>query len=84
MNCNNLLIALSLGLLAVLVLIIVFSKSKFNHINTIVEQNYTNDSCMNNDRFYPEGKVPGSYLGLTKAEKDNLLRKFVLDNKFKQ
>ena len=83
MNCNNLLIALSLGLLTVLVLIIVFSKSKFNKI-TIIEQNYTNDSCINNDRFYPEGKVPGSYLGLTKAEKDNLLRKFVLDNKYKQ
>ena len=36
-----------------------------------------------NDRYYPMGKVPGSYLGLTKAEQDGLLINFINDNKYK-
>ena len=31
-------------------------------------------------REYPQGKVPGSYLGLTNAEKEGLLTNFILDN----
>ena len=33
--------------------------------------------CKKNDRTYPEGKVPGSYLGLNKFESGGLLTKFI-------
>ena len=72
MKCNMLLIGLSV-LLLITGVIIAFSVSKFGDIS----------GCQQDNRQYPEGKVPGSYLGLNQSERDGLLTKFVMDNKYK-
>ena len=76
-----LLIGLSV-LLLITVVIIAFSVSKFGDISGILNNNY-NSGCEQDNRQYPECKVPGSYLGLNKPERDGLLTKFVMDNKYK-
>ena len=71
MKCNMLLIGLSV-LLLISIFIIAFSVSKFGEMYP--------QGCQKDNRSYPEGKVPGSYLGLNKPERDGLLTKFVMDN----
>jgi len=38
--------------------------------------------CSNENRVYPSGRVPGSYLGLTDAEKNGLLKEYIKNNKY--
>ena len=40
---------------------------------------YAEDNCYKDLRIYPSGNVPGSYLGLSRQEIDNLLPKFILN-----
>ena len=52
----------------VLILLIVF----------INRSNFTNVyKCNKDERLFPEGNIPGEYLGLNKYEKDELARRFV-------
>ena len=70
-------------ILAVVVLFYLLSKSKFERIETVYNKNYNTQkeppSCDYNaqNRVYPSGKVPGSYLGLSNQEKENLLVRFL-------
>ena len=76
---NKLIIAFILFLL---VLVFFVQKSGFvGTINSILNDNYNNQGCSMENRVYPSGKIPGSYLGLTQAERDNLLKLFINDNK---
>lgn len=79
MNCNYMLIGLSV-LLLITVIIIAFNKSKL----TPFLINYTTRGCKYDNRHVPEGNVPGSYLGLSEIEKNQLLRNFVNDNPYKR
>jgi len=57
--------------------------SKFGTIQQIKDSNYTNQteptSCdfATEERVFPSGRIPGSYLGLTEQEKQTLLIKFL-------
>jgi len=73
-NCNNLLMALCVLLLLIVVLI--NYTSKFGNITEILNSNY-NSGCQRDNRQYPEGKVPASYMGLNQYEREGLLTKFV-------
>lgn len=64
------------------------SKSKLT--DTILNTNYSNNgtsipSCdfNNEERAYPSGNVPGSYLGLNPSEKEMLLKKFIEYKEYK-
>ncbi len=68
-------------LLIIIIGIYLLAKSRFTNI---LDTNYNNNgtdipSCdyKQENRPYPSGKVPGSYLGLSQGEKDNLLIKFM-------
>ena len=81
MECTKLLLWLSIILI---ILIGVFVKrSTFGAMdengNVFLSNTYANEGC-GEIREYPQGKVPGSYLGLTNAEKEGLLTNFILDN----
>ena len=59
-------------------------KKKSKLTETILNTNYTNNgtnipSCdfNNEERVYPSGNIPGSYLGLNPSEKEMLLKKFI-------
>jgi hypothetical protein len=54
--------------------------NKSTFIDQIVNDNYTSTGCTREDRSFPSGHIPGSYLGLTKAERENLLKKFIENN----
>jgi hypothetical protein len=75
-DCNTLLIVLIIILLIVII-ILCCKKSTFGSINDILNNNYGSGGCTSENRQFPEGKVPGSYLGLSDSEKNNLLKKFV-------
>jgi hypothetical protein len=62
----------------VLILLLILSLSLFL-LNFSSFSSVNKDNCYKDDRVYPEGKVPGSYLGLTKEEVNNLLPSFILD-----
>ena len=64
------LVILLVALLIALFIAMYFIKSTF-----IDEINYK--SCTRDNREYPEGRVPGSYLGLNKYEREGLLEKFI-------
>lgn len=72
MNKN---IILGAGIVFVLMIITLFV---FTNKSTFMEMNY--GSCTRDNRNYPQGKVPGSYLGLTPAEKEGLLVNFILND----
>ena len=77
----GLLVAWSLfGLIIVLLALMITNKSSF--IGDILKTNYGNIGCTKEDRVYPSGKIPGSYLGLTQAERDNLLKGFINNNSY--
>ena len=60
-------------LFCIILIILFFSVSKFSGA---YDQNYASGGCMQNNRSDPEGHVPGSWLGMTTAEKNNL-KKFI-------
>ena len=72
------------ALLFITVVIIALTKSNFGNIYGILNNNYTTRGCSYDNRLVPEGKVPGSYLGLSEVEKNQLLRNFVNDNPYKR
>jgi hypothetical protein len=74
------------ALLFITVVIIALTKSNFANLNpfAIINNNYTTRGCSYDNREVPEGKVPGSYLGLSEVEKNQLLRNFVNDNPYKR
>ena len=64
------------------ILLYFVTKSKFN--DDILKTNYDNNgtnvpSCnfQYETRVYPSGNVPGSYLSLSKSEKEMLLKRFI-------
>jgi hypothetical protein len=65
-------------LILILIVVIFFNKSTF--IDQIVNQNYNSTGCTRENRSFPSGHLPGSYLGLTKAEQANILKKFIENN----
>jgi hypothetical protein len=73
-NCNTLLMILSFLLLATVLVIVFYPISKFG--DTLLNNNY-NSGCEKENRQYPEGNIPGSYLGLNKIEREGLLTNFV-------
>ena len=81
MECDKLLIWLCVALV-ILIAFFVLKRSTFGAMdengNVFLSDTY-NKGC-GTVREYPQGKVPGSYLGLTNAEKEGLLTKFILDN----
>jgi hypothetical protein len=72
MNKN---VILGTGIVFVLLIVTLFV---FTNKSTFMEMNY--GSCTRDNRNYPQGKVPGSYLGLTPAEKEGLLVNFILND----
>ena len=71
-------------LLLIILIVYLLSKSSFGNtsgITSILKNTYTN--CEQNelsdttDRVYPSGNIPGSYLGLSPGEKQELLKRFV-------
>jgi len=54
-----------------------FLMSKSNFVGDLLTNNYSSRGCVDQNRAKPQGKVPGSYFGLTEAEKKNLLRNFI-------
>ena len=66
-----------------IIIFLIYNHSKSNFINQIAEENYNNQidppSCNFEieNRPYPSGKIPGSYLGLSKQEQETLLKRFV-------
>jgi nitrate/TMAO reductase-like tetraheme cytochrome c subunit len=73
------LIVIGVITLIAILFIVMANKSGFNNINALVNDNYSEDNCYSNSRVYPSGKTPGSYLGLSRQEIDNLLPQFILN-----
>ena len=69
---------IAIGIIIILLFFLPSTKSQF--IDDILNQNYTKCNNENNnfngDRI-AQGKIPGSYLGLTPSEKEGLLKKFI-------
>jgi hypothetical protein len=51
----------------------------FNRTDQILKDTYKQENCnfSKEDRVYPSGHVPGSYLGLSRQEKEMLLPDFI-------
>ena len=67
-----------LVIIAILMVIIVLFNLKSNFTSNKFTT-YSEDNCYKNLRVYPSGKIPGSYLGLSRQEIDNLLPEFILN-----
>jgi len=71
-------IIIGITLIVIGVFIYHYKKSKFNEYPV-----YTNDSLTpscdftHENRIYPSGNIPGSYLGLSNSEKNLLFTRFV-------
>ena len=68
----------------ILIALYMFNKSNFQDTSLILNTQYSNErepqSCNyseGEDRPYPSGNVPGSYLGLTSSERKMLLMRFL-------
>jgi len=72
MNKN---VILGAGIVFVLIIITLVI---FTNKSTFMEMNY--GSCTRDNRNYPQGKVPGSYLGLSQSEREGLLVNFILND----
>ena len=59
-------------LVIALVLFFVYNKSTF------IDQMSSTFTC--DEKPYPQGNVPGSYLGLTPSERSGLLKRFINNN----
>jgi hypothetical protein len=55
------------------------SKNKFTELKSYSNNGTNIPSCNFNyeNRVYPSGNIPGSYLGLNSSEKEMLLKKFI-------
>jgi hypothetical protein len=71
---NYVLISFAL-IIAVVSIFVLSSKSTF--VDDILFSNYDSVGCTAEDRSTPSGHIPGSYFGLTKAERENLLKNFI-------
>ena len=74
----NLSLLVAAGVLVLVIVLMTVTKSGF--VGDILNQNYGNNGCSRENRVYPSGKIPGSYFGLTQAERDNLLKDFINNN----
>ena len=73
-----------LVLAAVVILLgFVFFVQKSGFVADIANLNYNNEGCSRENRVYPSGNVPGSYLGLTEAERNGLLKDFIMNDRNK-
>ena len=72
-----------LVLAVVLILIFVVFVQKSGFVADIANINYNNQGCSMENRVYPSGKIPGSYLGLTEAERNGLLKDFIMNDRNK-
>ena len=70
----------AVGVLVLVVVLMTITKSGF--VDDILNNNYGTIGCSTENRAYPSGNVPGSYFGLTQAERDNLLKGFIKNNNF--
>ena len=68
---------------AAFLLVIVFFVQKSGFVADIANLNYTNQGCTQENRVYPSGNIPGSYLGLTLAEQQGLLKDFIMNDRNK-
>jgi hypothetical protein len=66
------------GVLVLVFVLMTITKSGF--VDDILNTSYGSTGCSRENRAYPSGKVPGSYFGLTQAERDNLLKGFINNN----
>jgi hypothetical protein len=48
--------------------------------STFINQMYPSGCLNGNVKPFPSGNIPGSYLGITPAERHNLLVDFIMDN----
>jgi hypothetical protein len=64
-------------LVAVVFFLIKCKTSSFGDIQQIANNNYGSSGCSRENREYPSGHIPASWLGLTTAERTNLLKKFI-------
>ena len=74
MNCNILLIIFCV-IITILIIILLVTKSTFGG-----PYSYASAGCMRDNRSFPEGNVPGSWLGMTTAEKNNIIYQNNLTN----
>jgi len=74
MNKNVLVIGTGVVIVLMIITLVIFTK-KSTFIDDILTNNY--GSCTRDDRNYPQGKVPGSYLTLTPTEKNNMFVQFI-------
>ena len=60
------------------IIIINFMKSNFEQAdeNDLISENYSEMGCERENRSFPSGHLPGSYLGLNSATKMNLFPSF--------
>jgi len=79
---KTIIIVVIITIIAIVGIYLLTKKSKLTE--TILNTNYTNNgtnitSCdfNNEERVYPSGNIPGSYLGLNPSEKEMLLKKFI-------
>jgi hypothetical protein len=73
MNKNVLVIGTGIVFILMIITLVVFTNK-----STFMEMNY--GSCTRDNRNYPQGKVPGSYLGLSQSEREGLLVNFILND----
>ena len=71
-------IKLIVFLVIIIIAILMYSKSTF--VGEILNQNYNSTGCTRENRSFPSGHIPGSYFGLTNAERENLLKRFIENN----
>ena len=76
MNCNILLIIFCV-IITILIIILLVTKSTFGGP---YDDTYASAGCMRDNRSFPEGNVPGSWLGMTTAEKNNIIYQNNLTN----
>ena len=76
---KNILIGLTVLSLVSLLLV---SLTKDTFIDSLLNDNYSKRGCTRENRYYPTGKIPGSYLGLTEAERQGLLKDFINNNAY--
>jgi len=72
----------SCGVIILIIVLFIIMSSKSFFIADILNTNYGTVGCSKEDRVYPSGKVPGSYLGLSRIERDNLLKAYIDNNTY--
>ena len=60
----------------IIIILVLNSKSRFDSSNENINEDYDSVGCVRDNRNFPQGKLPGSYLGLNDASKMNLFPSF--------